>query len=63
MNETTPKELYSVAEAATYIGVSKQQMYALCYADVIPSFILDGTRTRRIRKSELDKYIERSEQR
>lgn len=54
------KELYSVKEAAVYLGVSAGQVYQLCYDGVIDSFVLDGTRTRRIRKGELEAYIERS---
>ena len=55
------KELLSVKEAAEILGFKPTQVYTLCYEGYIESFILDGTRTRRIKREALDEYIRRSE--
>ena len=54
------RELFSVKEAAAYLGVSPGSVYRLCYAGALKSLVLDGTRSRRIRKVDLDAYIARS---
>jgi len=58
--EKVEQRYFTIKQVAKILGVSFQQVYSLCYEKKIESFVLDGTRTRRISKEALDAYIERS---
>jgi excisionase family DNA binding protein len=52
-----PSQLLTVAEVAGLLQISPERVYWLCSRGIISSVKL-GTRTRRIRRADLDSYIE-----
>jgi len=55
-----PDPLYSMKEAALYLGISKSKMYELAEREKL--LVIKVTSDRKIRKSVLDAYIKKCEQ-
>ena len=55
-----PDPLFSMKQAAEYLGISVSAMYALAEREKFP--IVKVTSDRKIRKSVLDAYIKKCEQ-
>ncbi len=56
-SNSVPKTWYGPKEAAAYLGIGRTRIYALLVAEEIPSVKVG--RTRHIRRSDLDGYMER----
>lgn len=53
------KGWYSAAEAAEYIGVTRQSIYNLIDQGLLAAYKIKGLRGRRIKKEDLDALFER----
>ena len=50
----TPKQWYTVDEAAEYLGVSRRTIYRLCQGKRLAGYLIGEQRTRRFRRKDLD---------
>jgi excisionase family DNA binding protein len=59
-HKSNPDPLYSIKEAAQYLGVSRSKMYELAKSEKL--LVVKMTSDMKIRKSVLDNYIKQCEQ-
>lgn len=58
MNFNQNTQWYTVAEACEYLRVSKTTIYDYMKDERLPFFYLAGTRSRRLRRQDLDALLE-----
>lgn len=54
----TPEEIFTVEECTSHLCIARSRVFALLADDEILSFVI-GSKSRRIRKADVDAFVEK----